>query len=248
MLDLLQARAARSERMDGGVPEAELNGAYRRLRTLNRLYAAAGPIRAGVERLWVDAGRPARLTVLDVGSGSGDVNRPLLRWAERNRVELRVRLVDVREEACREARRLFRGEPRVEVMRGDLFELPERAADIVTATQFVHHFGPAELPGVIRRMLGVSRIGVVVNDLRRHAVPWAAAWLTARLITRNRCIRSDAPLSVARGFRDEDWDRLASEGGIHGLWYARKAPYRYVVVIRKNGAEEDGDADDGQDG
>lgn len=235
MLDLLEARATASERMDGGgVPEAELAGAYRRLRALNRLFAAAAPIRIGVERLWADAGKPDRLSVLDVGAGSGDVNRALLRWADRNRVELTIRLVDRREEACREAMRLFRGEKRVAVERGDLFDLPERSADIVTAAQFVHHFGSDELPGVIRRMLDASRLGVVVSDLRRHVVPWAAVWLTARIITRNPSIRIDGPLSVARGFRDEDWDRLASEGGFRDLRYWRKAPYRYVVVIRKN--------------
>jgi SAM-dependent methyltransferase len=248
MLDPLRARAARSERMDGAVPEAELAGAYRRLRLLNRLFAAAAPIRFGVERLWRDAGRPGRLTVLDVGAGSGDVNRALLRWADRNRVDLRIRLVDIREEACREARRLFRGEDRVEVTRRDLFALPEREADIVTATQFVHHFGPDELPGVLRRMLDASRIGVVVGDLRRHIVPWAAVWLTARLLTRNRCIREDAPLSVARGFRDGDWDRLAGEGGFRELRYWRKAPYRYAVVIRKSAETEGGDPASGGNG
>ena len=249
MLDLLRMRASQPERMDGsGVPEAELAGAYRRLRTLNRLFAAAAPIRTGVERLWIEAGRPARLSVLDIGAGSGDVNRSLLRWAERNGIGIAIRLVDVREEACREARRLFRGDARIEVARGNLFDLPDQAADIVTATQFVHHFGPDELPRVIRRMLGVSRIGVVLSDLRRHIVPWAAVWLTARLLTGNRCIRTDAPLSVARGFRDEDWDKLAIDGGIREMWYARKAPYRYVVVIRKSGTEKGGDASGGQDG
>jgi len=231
--------------MDGDVPEAELAAAYRRLRTLNRLFAAAAPIRRGVERLWREAGGPPRLTVLDVGAGSGDVNRALLRWAERRRIELSIRLVDVREEACREARRLFRGDDRVEVARGDLFDLPERAADIVTAAQFVHHFGPDELPRVVRRLLDVSRFGAVISDLRRHIVPWAAVWLTARLITRNRCIREDAPLSVARGFRDEDWEKLAAEGGFGRLRYARVTPYRYLVVIPKI---EGGDRNGGQDG
>jgi SAM-dependent methyltransferase len=248
MPDPLRTRAERRERMDGAVPEAELAGAYRRLRTLNRLFGAAGPIRFGVVRLWTEAGGPGRLTVLDIGAGSGDVNRALLRWAERNRISLRIRLIDVREEACREAKRLFGRDERVEVERRDLFELPERAADIVTATQFVHHFGTDELPRVIRRMLDVSRIGVVIGDLRRHAVPWAAVWLTARLLTRNRCIREDAPLSVARGFRDEDWERLIREGGFRNLRYWRRLPYRYAVVIRKDAPGEGGDPSVGRDG
>ena len=248
MLDPLRMRAERRERMDGAVPGPELTGAYRRLRTLNRLFGAAGPVRFGVERLWMEAGRPGRLTLLDVGAGSGDVNRALLRWAGRNGVGLRIRLVDVREEACREARRLFREDGRVDVERCDLFDLPERAADIVTATQVVHHFGDEELPRVIRRMLDVSRIGVVIGDLRRHIVPWAAVWLTARLLTRNRCIREDAPLSVARGFRDGDWERLIREDGFKEVAFWRRAPFRYAVVIRKGKSADGGDASDGGDG
>lgn len=234
MLDTLKERAARSELMDDlNVDGDELAGAYRRLRTLNRLFAAAGATRYGVERLWDDAGRPSQLTVLDVGAGSGDVNRALLRWADKRGIDLHVRLADVREEACREARKLFHDEERVEVVQGDFFTFPERQADIVTATQFVHHFDPDDIPRVIGRLLDLSRFGVVVNDIRRHVVPWAAVWLTTRLISRNRCLRHDGPLSVARGFRASDWAALAADPKLGELYCRRRFPYRYVVVIRR---------------
>lgn len=234
MLNLLRDRAAAPELMDdlaAGGPE--LREALRHLRRLNRIYQAAAPALYGVRRLWLRANRPRRFSVLDIGCGSGDVNRRLLRWAEANGVELSLTLVDVTEEACEEARDYYRGDPRVQVERGELFELPELCADVVTGTQFLHHFADEQLPVAVRKMLLASRRGVVISDIHRHAVPWAAVWITARLVSRNRYIRHDGPLSVAKGFRSDDWRMLQDmleEGRLEYRWMPL---FRYAVVIDK---------------
>src|SRR4051812_35558257 len=116
MFKALRERAKAAELMDdfsnGG---EELSEALRQLRLLNRIFAAAAPTLYGVKRLWLAAGKPKRLSILDVGAGSGDVNRRLLRWAAANQVILTITLVDMTEEACEEARKLFRSEPCVTV-------------------------------------------------------------------------------------------------------------------------------------
>ena len=110
-------RAAEPELMDDPQEEgAELAEAYRRLRTLNKLFGASHPVLFGVRKLWQDAGRPMRFSILDIGAGSGDINRALLKWADRNGVRLHIVLADRSETACAEARRCFRDEPRVEVV------------------------------------------------------------------------------------------------------------------------------------
>ncbi|WP_139787300.1 MULTISPECIES: methyltransferase domain-containing protein [Cohnella] len=237
MLDRLRQRAERPELMDdfsrGGT---ELRVALRHLRRLNRLFGAASPTLYGVRRLWEEAGRPGRWTLLDIGAGSGDVNRRLLRWADQNRIDLRITLADRTEEACEEARLLFRREPRVTAIRSDLFALPEACADVVTGTQFVHHFAASELPRVVGRMLRSARFGVAINDIHRHWIPWTAVWLATRIVSGNRYIRNDGPLSVAKGFRPEDWDELGAELGISGAFYSWRPLFRYAVVIRKNEA------------
>jgi len=235
-------RAAEPELMDDPQEEgAELAEAYRRLRTLNKLFGASHPVLFGVRKLWQDAGRPMRFSILDIGAGSGDINRALLKWADRNGVRLHIVLADRSETACAEAQRCFRGEPRVEVVQADVRSLPAASCDVVTATQFAHHFSDMELPAIISRMLNASRWGVVLNDIHRHWLPWAAVWLTTR-ISRNRMIRHDGPLSVAKGFRAEDWRRLSAKLPGYPLQYRWKALFRYVVVIQKpddrNGANE----------
>lgn len=230
----LTRRAGEPEEMDdftqGG---AELEEALRHLRRLNRLFGASGPALYGVKRLWESAGRPRRLSVLDVGAGSGDINRRLLKWADRQGVELKVTLSDVTEEAETEAGRLFRGEPRVSFLRRNVFDLPANAADLVTASQFAHHFPPDRLPSLLNRLLDIARVGVVVNDLHRHWMSWTAVWLATRLVSGNRYIRHDGPLSVAKGFRAADFRELAGslEGtSLHASW---RPLFRYAVVLAK---------------
>ncbi|CAG7649146.1 methyltransferase domain-containing protein [Paenibacillus allorhizosphaerae] len=236
MFKSFKQRASTKELMDDfttGGPE--LRTALRHLRRLNRIFGAAAPTLYGVQRLWIEADKPRRFSILDIGAGAGDVNAHILRWADRNGVDLRITLADITEEACEEARLLFRNEPRVHVMRSDLFELAEGCADVVTGTQFVHHFAARELSGVVESMLKASRWGVVINDIHRHWIPWAAVWMTTRMISSNKYILNDGPLSVAKGFRAEDWKRLGEALGCSDLFYAWRPLFRYVAVVRKSG-------------
>ncbi|MFD0710833.1 methyltransferase domain-containing protein [Paenibacillus sp. GCM10027626] len=238
MFNQLRKRAAEQEIMDDfSLGGGELREALRHLRRLNFIFGAAAPTCHGVAQLWREAGKPKSLSILDIGSGSGDVNRQLLRWAEDNRVALTITLADITEEACEEARHLFRGEPGIQIIRSDLFALPAHSADIVTATQFVHHFSAHEVPRVVQSMLKTARLGVVINDIHRHWIPWAAVWLTTRMISRNRYILHDGPLSVAKGFRGEDWQQLRTALGLsYKMDYAWRPLFRYVVVIRNSQA------------
>ncbi|MFF3924149.1 methyltransferase domain-containing protein [Paenibacillus lactis] len=230
----LSMRAQEEELMDdfsqGG---DELSEALKHLRRLNKLFAAPGPTLAGVDQLWQRIGSPDRLSILDVGAGSGDINRKLIRWSERKGIQLTITLVDMTEEACEEARRLFRREPRVRVQRADVKDLPEATADIVTGSQFVHHFDGEQLVGIVSHMLRASVHGVVINDIHRHRVSYTAVWLATRLISRNRYIRHDGPLSVAKGFNGSDWEQLKQQLEHEAMTYEWRPLFRYSVVIPK---------------
>jgi 2-polyprenyl-3-methyl-5-hydroxy-6-metoxy-1,4-benzoquinol methylase len=228
----LSVRSEAVELMDDrSIVGTELLEALRQLRWINRVLGAAWPTLEGVATLWRRAGRPRRLTLLDVGAGSGDVNRLLLRWAAWRRIDLRITLVDLHPDTCATAAAHFENEPGVQVVCADLFRLPLRNVDIVTASLVLHHIPTVQLPLVVNTMIEAARIGVVINDLHRHVVAWAAIWTATRVFSRNRMLRYDAPLSVRRGFRRADFARLQTAAHVTKLWYSWRPWFRYLVVV-----------------
>jgi len=216
---------------DRSLGGAELLEALRQLRWINRLLGAAWPTLEGVATLWRHAGRPRRLTLLDVRAGSGDVNRLLRRWAAWRRIDLRITLVDLHPDTCAAAAVHFHHEPGVQIVCADLFRLPFKKVDIVTAALVLHHLPDAQLPLVVSTMIEAARMGVVINDLHRHVVACAAIWTATRVFSRNRMLRHDAPLSVRRGFRRADLARLQAVPHLHRLRYSWRPLFRYLVVV-----------------
>ena len=79
----------------------------------------------------------------------------------------------------------------------------------------------------------VARVGFIVNDLRRSRTGHLAAWVAARLTTRNRLTRNDAPLSVLRAYTPDELAGLACEEEVES---------RLVIGnVANNHARDDGD-------
>ena len=229
----LARRAETPELMDDlRIGGEELAEALRQLRLINAVLGGDVPTLEGVIRLWYAAGRPRELTMLDVGAGSGDLNRTLLRWARWYDVDLKIVLVDIHPETCAAAAQYWRDEPQVRVVCSDLLHLALRRVDIVTASLVAHHFADAALPSMFGAMLEVARLGVVINDLHRHPLAFAAISLATRLLSRNRMIRNDAPLSVQRGFTANDFARLQRVPALAGMTYRWRPFFRWLVIIQ----------------
>jgi len=233
----LSVRADLPELMDDrSIDGPELVETLAQLRLINRLLGAAWPTLWGVAYLWKQAGSPKHLSILDMGAGSGDVNRRLLRWAARRNLHLRLILVDIHPDTCAVAQAYYQNEPRVRVIQGNVFEPAVRHVDIVTASLFLHHFPTLIVPLVLQRMVQTARMGVIINDLHRHWLAWAFIRAATHIFSGNRLIRHDAPLSVRRGFRRAELDQLKKMPGLSQLNYSWQPLFRYLIIVPANGA------------
>jgi len=229
--DLTQRSTALERMDDRSIVGDELAEALRQLRVINLALGSAWPTLEGVARLWRAAGKPDRLSILDIGAGSGDVNRLLLSWAARRGIAMNITLVDIHPQTCAAAAEYYQHEPRVQIVCADVMHLGVRVADIVTTALFAHHFSVEQLPGMFVALARAARIGVVVNDLHRHRLAWLGIWAATRVLSRNRMIRHDAPLSVQRGFRAEDLRQLRAAPGLSQLTYTWRPFFRYLITL-----------------
>jgi hypothetical protein len=139
-----------------------------------------------------------------------------------------VTVMDRDARTAAEAARRLASTPGTDARQGDLFDVPPRSFDVVHSSLFLHHFDGEDAVRALRRMSEIARVGVVVNDLRRAALPWfLIRWITAAF-SRNRLVRFDGPVSVARAFSADDWTALSAASGLD-LVARRTWAFRWAV-------------------
>lgn len=225
----LRQRIDRPEMMDEpDVPVADMTRALQELDGINAWLGGHRTSLGLLGRRLKEAGSPVRL--LDVGAGGAGTARFLADWARRHSIDLEVTLVDLHAAVCQVAREAIQSERECRLVRGDALRLPfeDNAFDFAHAALFLHHFPHAEILRLLREMQRVTSRGLVVNDLNRHPLAWYSIRAIGRVFIRSPIVRHDAPLSVQRGFRAEDLDRLGNEPGLR-LGYRRRWPFRWAV-------------------
>ena len=144
---------------------------------------------------------PQCATLLDVGTGLGDIPCRARVVARENGVDLTTIGLDSAVELTRASR------PAVTfTVCGDALRLPfaDRSVDIVMCSQVLHHFAGTEAITLIREMNRVARIRVVVSDLRRSWIAAAGLWLASFPLQFHAVSRHDGVVSVLRGFTPEE--------------------------------------------
>ena len=218
-----------------GHDPAELAANLQDIRTVNRLAGGIATVLRHLPGLLdhVPHDRPAE--ILDLATGGGDIPRALATWADRQRHPLQLTVTDRSPEILAEARRTLAGIPRVAFIVCDAraVPLPDRSFDVVLCSLALHHFAPAEAVQVLREMDRLSRIGFILNDIRRCHAGYVAAWGASRIATRNRLTRHDMPLSVLRAYTPDELRALLRQADILDATVATHPLFRMAAVRRK---------------
>jgi SAM-dependent methyltransferase len=144
-------RSNEAELMDGAdYTDAELIENLADLRRVNR-YLGGG--RALTRHLFpmIEALGRRRVSLLDVGSGSGDIPARIVSWARGRGIEVECVALDMNEIVAIEARRRTASYPEIEVVRADAMKLPfeDGSFDFALASMFLHHFESPQAFGTI---------------------------------------------------------------------------------------------------
>lgn len=218
----LSQRSTALELLDGGdLPHEELERNLDDLAQLNRLPGGQRASTRAVARLLGDR-RPA--TILDVGTGQGDMT---IAFARRG---WEVVGLDADPAVAEVARKRVAETPAVRIVEGDARALPfsDAAVDVAHCSLLVHHLEPEDAVTALREMARVAERGVVINDLRRGVVPLLATATAVTLLGRCRTTRHDGILSVRRAYRMRELDELLDAAGLRAV--TRSATWMPRVV------------------
>ena len=234
-------RSEQDEILDGDVQDAdELARNFRDIQRVNQLLGGTSTILRHLPALLasVPADRPA--TILDFATGSGDIPLAIIRWAERRKRPVTIVATDFSDDILALARVQLAGQPNVTLERYDARDvpLPDGQFDIVLCSLSLHHFTPDDAIRVLREMDRLATSGFILNDLRRGRLGYVAAWVAARLTTRNRLTRNDAPLSVRRAYTVAELADLLRRARVKGAKITTHRWFR-MAAVRTGGPRND---------
>ncbi len=146
-------------------------------------------------------------TLLDVGTGVGDIPWHARRLAARRGVALETYGVELSPALAAASRARVGGS-----ICADAFALPfaDQSVDVVTCSQVAHHFAEPELLDLLGELDRVARRLVIVADLRRSYVAAAGFWLASRALRFHPVTRHDGVVSVFRGFTPHELAALVT--------------------------------------
>jgi len=161
----------------------------------NRLF---GGTRAVLQEIDAALDRaPASVSLLDVGTGLGDIPGAAHALARRRGRFLFTLGLDASHDLARLS------SPRVAAaLVADAGALPFRdhSVDIVTCSQLLHHFGASAAAEILREMDRVARLRAIVSDIRRSRVAVAGLWVASFVLRFHPVSRHDGIASIRRGY------------------------------------------------
>jgi 2-polyprenyl-3-methyl-5-hydroxy-6-metoxy-1,4-benzoquinol methylase len=226
----LSHRRRQREWMDA--PDADADELRHSLGFIRRINWALGYTRATIrhlERFSRSWKRGERIDIIDLATGSADIPRAILRWADRKGFDVHIVGIDRHPVTVRSAEE-GPSDPRLRIVQADVFDLPFAPAsfDYALTAMFLHHLDDPEVVAVLRTMGRLARRGVIVADLLRHYR--AYAWVSLFTLLSNPMVRHDAKASVGQAFVKTEVLRLRDEAGLNSARYHRHFGHRFVLA------------------
>ncbi|MEP6591706.1 MAG: methyltransferase domain-containing protein [Gemmatimonadota bacterium] len=175
----------------------------------NRWFGGTRTVHTGLEWLLEPGDRGRTLTLLDIGTGAGDLPLDAVRWARARGVTLRPLGIERIPAAAQLARR--NGVPTL-LACGTAQPVADRGVDIVLMSQLAHHLDDVGIVALFAECSRVARRGVIVADLRPSSMAEVAFRVGGAVLALHPMTVSDGITSLRRGFSTARLTRLLDQG------------------------------------
>jgi SAM-dependent methyltransferase len=211
-------RAHLTELMDGPCSREELRACLYDLAWTNSVTLAYRPLLH-----WLRAQMPALskpnepLRILDVGCGYGDSLRRIERWAAYNRLEVKLTGVDLNPDTIAIAVEASPASSRIQWVCADIFSFaPHMPFHLIVSSLFTHHLAEEDIIRFLKWMENQAKLAWFINDLSRAPIPFHLFRIFSKLARLHRFVQHDGPVSIARAFQPQDWQRICTAAGLDG--------------------------------
>jgi len=212
---------------------AEYNRCLADLARVNKLTLTHRPTLQFLQAATKNLPRGAKISILDIAFGHGDLLRAIARWAAKRGLQAALSGVDLNPRSAAAARAATPAGESIEYLTANIFSyVPQQKPDFIVTSQFTHHLTDAEIVKLLRWMDETAVSGWHIADLHRHALPYFGFRLLCRLMGWHPIVRYDGTISIARSFTKPDWQNYLAQSGLSAdiTWHLM---FRYAVARLK---------------
>jgi SAM-dependent methyltransferase len=173
-------------------------------------------------------------TIVDVGCGDGSMLREVALFFRKRKLRARLIGIDLSEQGIALAREASHAFPEMEFLKKDILTIGpgELSCDILLCTLTMHHFRDGQISVFMDRFVQLSRLGVVVNDLKRSRTAYYLFKGFGLIFIKTKIGRSDGLISIKRGFRKEELVAFSKQLPQVAHTIRPKWAFRYLWLIR----------------
>ncbi len=204
------------------------------LRRINYYLGGIGVYKKALFRILRNYPRDQALSILDVGTGSGDLSAEISHWCSKQQIDAAITGLDIQPRFLQLAQQRHTANGQLQLIASDALNMPfqDNSFDIVISNLVLHHFYD-RAENLLNEMFRVARDAVVVNDLSRHSVPLLFFKIFSPLFVRSPVTRYDGEVSLRRAFSYSEIYRFLKNSSFSNYKLMRHWSFRFGLVLWK---------------
>ena len=173
------------------------------------------------------------VSIVDLGCGGGDMLKHIADLGRRLGIPLKLLGIDANPNIIAFAKQNCTEYPEIIFETANVLseDFAARSYDIMIGTLFFHHFDDSTLITLLSQLRKQVRVGIVINDIHRHFLAYHSIRLLTHLFSSSSMVRFDAPLSVRRAFKRNEWEKLLARAGATKSIIRWKWAFRWQIQI-----------------
>ncbi len=227
----LSNRSDKTELLDrDDIPFKDIVTNMKELNFINTWLGGHAISKAGLRQL---VGNNKVLTICEIGCGGGDNLVALNEWCKQKKIACNLIGIDLKE-PC-----ISLGKTRPALLQNSRWIVNDyrnvvfdEKPDVIFSSLFCHHFTNEQLSEQLLWMKQNSKLGFFINDLQRGSLAYYLIKVLTALFSSSYLVKNDAPLSVARGFRKNEWQAIFKSANINLYKVTWKWAFRYLIICK----------------
>jgi 2-polyprenyl-3-methyl-5-hydroxy-6-metoxy-1,4-benzoquinol methylase len=229
---MLKYRSLSKELLDeDNIPKEDLFQNLKELNTINTLLGGYNITFSALKKI---INPNTNYKLVDIGCGGGDTLKQIYNWTNKNKQNINLFGIDIKP-VCIEYATANTLNQSINYICDDYRNVFNhlKQVDIIHACLFCHHLSEAELIELVQFAIK-HKSTLVINDLERNTFAYYAIKTLTALFSKSYLVKNDAPLSVARGFKKQEWIDILVKSGVKNYSVKNKWAFRHEVIVYGN--------------